>query len=107
MKDKIHNLTAKPITEFTRRDTVYANRNIRGFMYTVLGKFVKFERGCVTVKGKFISPEWADAREFGGTTREGDATITVKLTKCYLWGQGPEDVWPRCHWFKTCSKTAD
>lgn len=105
--ERVDNLTRKTIRQFVPGDTIYGTRHKNDFGFTFFGKFDKFDKGCVTLTGQLVEPDWADARDFGAANREGQVTVRVRLKSCYLWGKAAEEHWPRCHWFKDADKPVD
>jgi hypothetical protein len=104
---RVENFSSKTIRQFVPGDTIYATRKLKDFTFTFFGNFVKFAKGCVTLNGHLVEPDWADARSFGAADYQGQVTVTVRLKRCYLWGKSSkEDRWPVCHWFKDPDKPA-
>lgn len=93
------NLQRKALKDFTSYDTIYIQKNVRGFAYNYLCQFVKVERGIVM--GRVL-----DVDKSSGAPLEYNDIITARASRCYLYGRFPEDEikWNFCHWFKD-SKT--
>ena len=99
MKERIDNLTEKPITEFVPGDTIYISKMENGRQIVYFSEFVSYERGVVRGKAIDWEPGWA-----GTHPHDDGKEVKARLSKCYLWGIFPSDIkmgmkWPHCHWF--------
>ena len=79
----------------TRRDTVYGTRMLNGHQHVFFGKFVSLNRGSMTLHGTWVEPEHRLR-----ATDNVPHDESFRVDKCFLWGKGPDDGWPRCHWFR-------
>ena len=79
-------------------DSYYVFVTRSGFTQKALCEFIGIERG--KIKGKVIHHIFPCGHmPFEGM--EAGCTLTTIAKKCLQWGQGENDQWPRCHWFKT------
>ena len=94
MKD-INNFNLKVITDFSKEDTLYMQRNNNGYNYTFCLQFISFSKGKVTGKILDIQPNnnqsiWLNKKLY----RIGDE-ISTMISKCYTYQKNNG-----CHWFK-------
>lgn len=94
--DRTINLTSKPLRKFAEGDTLYVRKMKNAFDYVYFCRFLKIEKGILHVAP--ISCERSYALI--------PATMTARASNCYLWGQGVDDLWPRCHWFESLDAPA-
>jgi hypothetical protein len=90
-------LSGKTLREFQPGDPLFAKFGTKERPIHCYCKFVGIERGCVVAEVVSVEQEHQQ-----WTPRQ----IRVRAAKCYLWGQGKDDSWPRCHWFKTLEQRA-
>tara|TARA_B100000749_G_C18434178_1_gene469288 strand:- start:1787 stop:2113 length:327 start_codon:yes stop_codon:yes gene_type:complete len=79
-------------------ETYYVFNTRAGFTQKALCEFIGIERG--RVKGKVIHHTFPQGHKPFEDMAAG-SVITAMAKKCLQWGQGENDLWPRCHWFKT------
>jgi len=94
MKD-INNFNLKPITEFSKEDTLYMQRKKDGYVYTLCLQFVSFSKGKVTGKILDIQPNNNSSIWFGKEFYKIGSEISTMISKCYTYQKG----YGR-HWFK-------
>lgn len=92
---RVENLHERTPRQLSRTDTVYGTRMLNGHMQIFFGRFVELRRGAIVIHGIWIEPEHQFVRHDNVPHDE-----SFRVDKCYLWGKGPGDSWPRCHWFR-------
>ena len=106
MRD-IDNFTEKSISEFTNKDTLYAQIKVSGFNYEFLLKFISFEKG--TVLGEVISIEPNNTKHLwvGKELIKIGGLLSCKITKCYTYNKKIKSVFNGCNWFKKDTKSKE
>lgn len=94
--EKVINHTSKPLSEFTKGDTIYIKKMKGGFGDDYLCNFISFERGII--KAEVIAVE----SEYRHTDFEIGSVITARPKTCFLWGnpEGSTMSWEHCVRFK-------
>jgi hypothetical protein len=88
MLNEINNFTLKPITEFTKNDTLYIQKNVGGFSYTFLVEFTKFEKGMVTGIILDIQPNNTKQIWINNVSYKKGVPISSRISKCYTYQKG-------------------
>lgn len=87
----------KKLSDFKKGEIIYVQKLIGGFDVSIECKFIKYERGKITLKMIRYSNEWMRLE-----WKYPDGIITAKPCKCYLWGLRTEhrmsDHDYCCHW---------
>ena len=94
--------TTKPLSKFEAGDTICFVKGLSpGFRLSGHGKFIKLEKGLVTVRyaPNEWEPTWVDERSFSKNNPGG--VVRVRPSSCFLWGKAPgEPGHPHCNWFE-------
>jgi hypothetical protein len=79
------------------RDSLFMQKILfSDMLYSFECEFISFSKGIVSAKVVAVEPEY-------GVRHVGEV-VTAKVSKCYLWGCGEGERYPRCHWFRKDEK---
>ena len=94
MKEDRDNFTENKISEFNENDTLYMQKNLRGFTYNFLLKFKSFSKGIITGEIVGIQPNNTKSIYIGKKCFTSGSELTGKISKCYTFKNGSG-----CNWF--------
>lgn len=99
-KERVNNFTEKPISKFKKGDTLYASKQIKGYLITFYLEFISFDKGIVTGKVLEIQPNNIQGIWDGKILVNVGGEFKIKITRCHTYQNG-------CCWFEKDTKSKE